>query len=149
MRCESAVPQWLSRLGVSSSAYAAETTIVDPVKHQMMVKSRNITGSAMMVVEETCRYQQHADNKDWTSYHQSAAITGFLPFVSKKIEQFSYNNMSLKAPLGLDVIEQLCQKMNVNGVDGLFDWMHTSASTAASASSTVAQAAQAASATLQ
>jgi len=148
MRCESQVPVWLQTLGVSSSAYGAETTIVDPNTRQMIVKSRNITGASMMVVEETCQYQQHADNPEWTSYNQSARIAAFLPFVSKKIENFSYNNMSLKAPLGLDVIEQLCQKFTLNGIDGLFDWMHMSASTAVSSTSAVTNVAKAATSSL-
>jgi len=150
MRCESQVPAWLQSLGVSNSAYAAETTIVDPTTRQMIVKSRNITGASMMVVEETCKYQQHPHNTEWTSYHQSAHIAAFLPFVSKKIENFSYHNMSLKAPLGLDVIEQLCQKFTLNGIDGLFDWMHMSASTAAlSSSAAVSNVAKAATSSLQ
>lgn len=136
MRCESQVPSWLCTLGISNSAYACETTIVDPVSKQMIVKSRNITGANIMIVEETCLYKPHTDNPDWTSYNQSARIAAFMPFISKKIENFSYSNMALKAPLGLDVIEQLCQKMRTNGVNSLFDWVHASASTATTATTT-------------
>jgi len=140
MRCESQVPTWLQSLGVSTNAYACETTVVDPATKQMIVKSRNITGASMMVVEETCLYKEHPQNNEWTSYNQSARIAAFMPFLSKKIETFCHNNMSLKAPLGLDVIEQLCQKMTTNGINSLFDWMHISAGTDASSTTAVTNA---------
>jgi hypothetical protein len=55
---------WL-QVGIPTSAYVAETCVVDPVTKEMVIKSRNISGSSMMTVEETCRYTQHKHNADW------------------------------------------------------------------------------------
>lgn len=115
MRCESNIPSWLSSLGVSNSAYAAETTVVDPHNQTMCIKSRNITGASMMVVEETCVYKPTSNNKQHTQFTQSARIAAFLPFVSRKIEQYTHSNMTEKAPLGVKVIETLCQNIKNKG----------------------------------
>ena len=55
--CETALPAWLNRLGVSNHAYAIETSVINPRTQEMVVKSRNVTGASLMVMEETCLYK--------------------------------------------------------------------------------------------
>jgi hypothetical protein len=95
--------------------FAAETTIVDPITKQMVIKSRNITGSYMLVVEETCVYSQHPDNKEWTSYKQEAKISAFLPFLRSKLENHSIASFNEKSQLGLQAVERLSQMINIEG----------------------------------
>ena len=116
LRCESPVPSWMATLGVSNAAYAAETAVIDPHTKEMCIKSRNITGASMMVVEETCTYTENESNKQYTSFTQQARIKAFLPFFSKRAEQFTHTSMCEKAPLGLQVIESLCEKIKSRGI---------------------------------
>ncbi len=119
--CESALPSWMSACGISSSAFAVETTIVNPRTNEMVVKSRNLTGASLMVVEETCLYRPSKADPNHTEYTQTAKITAFLPFFSQKCEQYSFQSMNAKSQKGLQTIENLCEKIKSNGVVGLLD----------------------------
>jgi len=124
MRCESSIPSWLSSFNVPTSAYAAETTIVDPKTQKMIIRSRNLTGSNVMIVEEECSYMPSMTNKNHTRYIQSASISAFLPMFSGKFEQYSYANMHIKSKLGLDTMETLCQNIKNEGLGVLVDQLH-------------------------
>jgi len=117
--CESPIPSWMSSLGIPTACYVAETCVVDPITKEMVIKSRNITGSSMMAIEETCRYTQHRENKNWTHYHQSAKITAFLPVISSKLESFSLSSMHEKSRKGMEAIEILCDRIKTEGLDSI------------------------------
>jgi len=117
--CESAIPSWMSALGLPTQVYAAETCVVDPVSKEMVIKSRNITGSSVMAIEETCRYVPHKENSNWTHYTQSAKITAFLPLVSSGLESYSFSSMHEKSKKGLEAIEVLCQRIKSEGLDSI------------------------------
>jgi len=155
--CESPIPSWMASVGIPTSAYVAETCVVDPVTKEMVIKSRNISGSSMMTVEETCRYTQHKHNADWTHYTQSAKITAFLPFVSSGLESFSFNSMHEKSKKGLQAIEILCERIRSDGLDSItsltatFDTfvakLHSSGAVATAAATAAAPATATATAT--
>jgi len=119
--CESAVPSWLQSFGVSNHAYALETTVVNPVTKEMIIKSRNLTGSSLMVMEETCAYRVDPDNAQHTRYSQQAKITAFLPMFSGKFETFTVQNVQRKSQEGLDTIEQLCLRIKHEGISALLN----------------------------
>jgi len=114
MTCENAIPPWLTAVGLPPVCHVAETSIVDPQAQEMVVKSRNLTGSSLIVIEETCTYT--AQNESATHYKQQAKITSFLPFISGKFEQFTVNNMNKKSAEGLKTIENLCERIQNEGV---------------------------------
>ena len=109
--CYTALPVWLNKLGVSNHAYAIETSVVNPTTREMVVRSRNLTGSSFMVMEETCTYTANAHNPLHTDYRQTAKISSFLPMFASKFEAFTLNSMSKKSQEGLETIERLCQRM--------------------------------------
>ena len=114
---------WLNKLGVSNHAYAIETSVVNPTTREMIVRSRNLTGSSFMVMEETCTYTANPLNPLHTDYRQTAKISAFLPVFAGKFESFTLNSMSSKSKEGLETIERLCQRMREEmreeGMDGL------------------------------
>jgi hypothetical protein len=121
--CQSAVPKWIQSFGVSC-VFTAETTIVDPKTKRMILKSRNITGSSMLVVEETCVYSQHPEREEWTSYKQEAKISAFLPFIYDRLENHSCASFREKSQLGLQAIEKLSERIREEGeraIDSLID----------------------------
>jgi len=115
--CYTALPTWLNRVGVSNHAYAIETSIVNPATRTMIVKSRNLTGSSLMVMEETCVYTANQHNPQHTDYRQHARITALLPVFAGNFESFTLNSMSKKSKEGLQTIEALCQRLQEEGVE--------------------------------
>jgi len=149
--CQSAIPRWMQSLGIPSMAYAAETTIVDPVSKQMIVKSRNITGSSLLVIEETCHYFPHPENDAWTSYRQEAKISAFMPVVCTKFENHSLASIREKSALGLQAIETLSQRIQAEGalaVNSLIDNFAMFADNVSVSAANVVSAASVASASL-
>ncbi len=117
--CESALPSWMSALGISSLAYALEQTVVNAKNKTMVIRSRNISGSSMMVVEEKCTYTQDPENAAWTQYNQSANITSFLPIVRSKMENYTFASMTNRSKQGLAVMEELCHVLATKGLSAL------------------------------
>jgi len=110
---------WLQAVGIPNIGYTAETTVVDPESKRMIVKSRNITGSSLVVVEETCHYSPHPDNEEWTSYRQEAKITAFMPLFWSRFENYSLANLHEKSALGLQAIEKLSQRIQAEGEEAV------------------------------
>lgn len=118
MSCESAIPSWLRTAGLPSQCFVAESSVVDPRSRSMVVKSSNLSGASLLVVEETCTYQQCAASPATaTSYKQEAKITAFLPFLAGKFESYSVANLQSKSAEGMAVVERLCQRIK-NSADG-------------------------------
>jgi hypothetical protein len=85
----------------------------------MIVKSRNLTGSSLMVMEETCVYSASATNPLHTDYRQHARITALLPVFASKFESFTLSNVSKKSQEGLRTIELLCQRLQQREAEGV------------------------------
>lgn len=117
MSCESALPSWLRAAGLPQQCFVAESSVVDPRSRTMVVKSSNLSGASLMVVEETCTYQQSATAPTTaTHYKQEARITAFLPFLAGKFESYSVANLQSKSAEGMAVVEKLCQRIQKDGV---------------------------------
>lgn len=133
MSCESAIPSWLRSAGLPQTCFVAESSIVDPARKEMVVKSSNLSGASLLVVEETCTYAAaSAAPHAQTTYKQEARITAFLPFVSSKFESYSVANLQSKSQEGIAVVEKLCQRIqqSADGVLSLLKWEpHTVAAT--------------------
>jgi len=144
MSCQSSLPSWACAAGLPQRCYVAESSIVDPANKQMVVKSQNLSGASLMVVEETCTYKQCPINPSLhTVYKQEARITAFLPFISGKFESYSFQNIQSKSKEGMAVVENLCQRIQRDGVLSL---LHGSPSSSSSSSSSAAAAVTAAAA---
>jgi len=116
MSCESALPSWLRAAGLPQSCFVAECSIVDPKTQRMIVKSSNLSGASIMVVEETCTYSQCPKQPtSATLYRQEARITAFLPFLANKFESYSHANLQSKSKEGMAVVESLCQRIQQHG----------------------------------
>eukprot|EP00998_Keelungia_sp_KM082_P005665 NODE_1971_length_1170_cov_8.035475_g1954_i0.p2 GENE.NODE_1971_length_1170_cov_8.035475_g1954_i0~~NODE_1971_length_1170_cov_8.035475_g1954_i0.p2 ORF type:complete len:182 (-),score=59.80 NODE_1971_length_1170_cov_8.035475_g1954_i0:498-1043(-) len=116
LACEQSLPSWVVALGISPNAYALEKTEVNAKDKTMVVRSRNITGSSLMVVEETCTYTEDEENKEWTHYKQEAKISAFMPFVYHKLEKYTVDSFAQKSQQGLQVIEGICEDIVQNGL---------------------------------
>lgn len=131
LACEQSIPSWMRSLVDSHMGYVAETTTVDPVEQKMVIRSRNLTGSSVMVVDETCTYERHPVNPNWTLYEQKAEITAFMPFISSKFENYSFSNMQNKSKFGTAAVESICQRISEHGVQSVFSDFFASSSSGA------------------
>jgi hypothetical protein len=116
---ESVLPSWMDALGFPTSAYVAETSVVNPKTREMIIKSRNISGSSVMTVEETCRYTSHPTQHNWTVYTQEARISAFMPFISSRMESWSHSSLVAKSQQGLEAMELLCNRVKAQGLESL------------------------------
>jgi len=94
----------------------------------------------MLVVEETCVYSQHPENKEWTSYNQEAKISAFLPFLRSRLENQSIASFNEKSLLGLQALEKLSQMINVEGSQAIHSLMDNFTVFADNASASAASA---------
>lgn len=114
--CDNYLPNWIIALGVSPVQYAVEHAVANARDKTLVIRSRNISGSSVMVVEERCEYRQHPDRADWTEYEQEAKIKAFLPFVYAKLERYTHSNFTTNSHKGLEVIEGLCERLREHHV---------------------------------
>eukprot|EP00455_Lapot_gusevi_P002092 TRINITY_DN1080_c0_g1_i2.p1 TRINITY_DN1080_c0_g1~~TRINITY_DN1080_c0_g1_i2.p1 ORF type:complete len:188 (-),score=43.13 TRINITY_DN1080_c0_g1_i2:239-802(-) len=117
--CASAIPGWMSRLGFPSVMYAQEESIVNARDKKLLLRTTNITGSGLLLVEETCSYEVHPENEDWTLYKQEAKITALAPMFCDAIERHSLQNMTSQAKRGLDAMELIINKLQSQGLDAV------------------------------
>lgn len=76
------------------------------------MKSRNLTGSKLIQLEETCRYTASPISPlTHTTYTQTAHISATLPLFSSKAEQLTLSNFQAKSQAGLATIETICQRL--------------------------------------
>lgn len=137
---ESALPSWVMAMGIDARAYALEQTTVNARTQKMVVRSQNLTGSSVIVVEEKCTYTPHAENAEWTQYHQEAHIRAFLPVVAGRLENYTFSSIAAKSAEGLQVIEQLCQNMVQGGPLAVLQQLWQQAAPAAAAPAAAAAA---------
>lgn len=112
------LPSWMpSYLAQGMShVYTVETSVVNPSKEEMVVKSVNITGSSLVTCEETLTYSTHPTEKNTTVYKQEAVIKAFMPMLSSRFENHSFQNLCKKSKEGIEVIENISSTIKEEGV---------------------------------
>lgn len=136
MSCESNLPRWVSAAGLPSACFVAETSVVDPAAKCMVVKSSNMSGSSIVVIEETCTYSQCPRAPlSATLYKQEAKVTAFLPFISSKFESYSLASIQSKSQESMAVVEKLCQRIQQHGALSLLGFGSKPLAAAAASSS--------------
>lgn len=108
---ETVLPDYLSSLGVPTVAFALEQTRCNPETKTLTVRSRNITGSSMMSVEEQCTYDEHPNNSQWTRYRQTAFFEAHVPFFKTKVENFAMSSFASRSRQGIEIMETICEAL--------------------------------------
>lgn len=109
-RCRQDIPAFAQGM-FGKFCFVFEESIVDPKKKTLTLRTRNISYSNLFQVQEECVYSPHASNAEWTEYKQEAKITAFVPFISRKIEQFSVKAGNSNAVKGLQTMEGICRDL--------------------------------------
>ncbi len=88
-----------------------EHSIVDPKEQKLVLKSRNITLSHIMTVEETCTYEPVPGKVDQTRFIQEAKITAWSgwSYIREALEDFSVSRFQANGAKGRAALEQVLQ----------------------------------------
>eukprot|EP01137_Pigoraptor_chileana_P009339 Opistho-2@57421 len=112
---EGGLPSWLCKLFNSSSvsAHVHEVSEVDPINKRMTLRTRNISWSNFITVEETCIYTQDAQDPQKTNFSQEARITAFgsLSALRSKMESAMLDRFRSTASKGKDALEHVCDNI--------------------------------------
>jgi len=100
------IPAWLAKMTGSDHWYFVEEATIDPRNNKMELSAKNISFSQVIEMHEKCTYTPHAENKEWTQFHQSARVTAFTFGISKMVEEFCVHTFTQNASKGRDLMEQ-------------------------------------------
>eukprot|EP00008_Paramoeba_atlantica_P005686 CAMPEP_0201475238 /NCGR_PEP_ID=MMETSP0151_2-20130828/691_1 /ASSEMBLY_ACC=CAM_ASM_000257 /TAXON_ID=200890 /ORGANISM="Paramoeba atlantica, Strain 621/1 / CCAP 1560/9" /LENGTH=194 /DNA_ID=CAMNT_0047855277 /DNA_START=172 /DNA_END=756 /DNA_ORIENTATION=- len=99
------LPSWLTPFWSKCVLYCVEESIVDPRKQTMTLRSRNITGSSVLELEEVCTYHPSPENGETTLFRQDVNISSHLFGLSDKMESWSMENFKKNALKGRVIME--------------------------------------------
>jgi hypothetical protein len=119
LACESAVPSFLAPLGLSNKAFMCETTTIDPINKSMTIQTRNLTMPSVCLIEELCKYYADENSPLRTIYEQTAAISAHVPFMSGKMENYSFQTLVRRSAEGIQTVGELCDRITHEGVASL------------------------------
>lgn len=91
--------------------------MVDPERRKLVLKSRNVTLSHIMTVEETCTYEpSETDTTEKTRFKQEASITAWSgwSYIREALEDFSVSRFQANAAKGRAALEQVLQDLNTD-----------------------------------
>jgi len=100
------IPSFLLKITGSDYWYFVEEATIDPRNNKMELKAKNVSFSQLIEMQETCVYTPHAENSQWTQFHQHARVTSFTFGISKLIEDFCVQTFKQNASKGRDLMEQ-------------------------------------------
>lgn len=124
LTCQQAIPTFFTRLfGVHDcpASIVYERSVVDPSTKEMVLETRNLSFSHLMVVEETCRYSPDPFNAhNSTSFSQECRIKSVhgWSWIAGHIEDFCLSRFQLNAQRGRRALEDAIKK-GQDAVDGL------------------------------
>lgn len=103
-------------LGGQNSSMVLERSVVDPNTRTLVLKSRNVTLTNIMTVEETCTYQPVEDGAERTRFLQEAKLVAWSgwSYIREALEDFSVNRFQTNAAKGRQALEQVLQELKSN-----------------------------------
>lgn len=107
------VPSLLKKFsGGLSDFYAIEESTVDPKAKRLVLKTKNLTFSSIVNVDETCIYTSSSDNQ--TDYTWEFACTCSIPYVRGSIENALTKQAHGNSSTGLRKMEELTERVKRN-----------------------------------
>jgi PRELI-like family len=98
-------PSWMSPFCSNVHMYCLEETVVDPRNQTMVLRSKNITGSSLLELEEVCKYVPSPSGES-TLFEQNVSINAHLFGLASRIEDWTLDNFQRNALRGRDIMEE-------------------------------------------
>ncbi|EFA82537.1 slowmo family protein [Heterostelium album PN500] len=109
--CKGSMPTWLKPIVGSNECFFYEETTVDPKTQTMVLKTKNLSFSNILGLEEVCTYTPDPSNAEWTQFKQEAKVTSSVFGVARKLEAFCLERFKTNATKGRAIMEQAIQKV--------------------------------------
>lgn len=107
------LPAWATYiLGLEEMTYALEESVIDPFKKTMRVKTKNLTWSSIVSIEEFIVYKQHPDSESMTLLSQEAKVKVFGVSFKDYCENLITTTIEANAAKGRQAMEQVIAKIN-------------------------------------
>ncbi|KAG5460656.1 MAG: PRELI-like family-domain-containing protein [Olpidium bornovanus] len=116
--CDQSAPAFIKKLlGGSTLTYIHEVSYVDVESETHVAKSRNLTGSNLILCEENVVYTPDPQDKERTLFTQSAEITALLNFskLSHAVEEFCVKRFRENAEKGRRALEDVVDRILKEG----------------------------------
>uniref|UniRef100_A0A0B6Y0H0 PRELI/MSF1 domain-containing protein n=1 Tax=Arion vulgaris TaxID=1028688 RepID=A0A0B6Y0H0_9EUPU len=106
------IPSWVTKMiGIQELCYASEHSSVDPKSKTFTLRTRNVTLSNIVTVDEQLTYYQHPTDPTKTLLKQEATVTvSGLPLCNK-LEQMMTDAMTNNASKGRQAMEYVIDKV--------------------------------------
>lgn len=114
---EYSLPKWVHTVlrTPSMDGYGTEVVTCDVRNRRLVMRGRNYTFRNLIEIEETCTYQQHPDNSNWTEFiHRSEFRVGKMGLLNSKLEESARDSAFGKSKVGVDVMENLIKSLHVS-----------------------------------
>ncbi|GAM17630.1 hypothetical protein SAMD00019534_008050, partial [Acytostelium subglobosum LB1] len=111
--CKSSTPAWMQSIFGASECFFIEESTVDPKTQTMTLRTKNLSFTNIMGVEEVCTYTPDPDNADWTQFKQEAKVTANVFGVASSIERFCIDRFKTNAQRGRNIMESAILKVKL------------------------------------
>jgi hypothetical protein len=117
---EYGLPKWVSSIFriPSMDGYGTERVTCDVNKRELVMRGRNYTFRNIIEIEETCTYRPHPVNPTkWTEFiHRAEFRVGRgLGLLAGRLEESARDSALGKSMTGVNVMENLIEKLHVSG----------------------------------
>lgn len=114
------IPSWATSLiGLQNPSLALEYSEVDPVAKTMTLRSRNLTCSCFVTIDESLVYRPHPDNANRTLLEQSAIIRVCGVPLIDRMESIVVSSVNSNASRGRQAMDWVINCIKVCVVLGL------------------------------
>eukprot|EP01132_Coremiostelium_polycephalum_P001376 gene1376-1739_t len=117
--CKGSTPKWINSILGGNEVFFYEETTVDPKNQVMVLKTKNLSFTNILGVEEVCTYQPHPENKEWTLFTQEAKVTATVFGVARKMESFCLDRFMSNAGKGRKIMEDAILKVKLEAKESL------------------------------
>ena len=114
---EYGLPKWVHTVfrTPSMDGYGTEVVTCDVNQKRLVMRGRNYTFRNLIEIEETCTYQEHPENPNWTEFiHRSEFRVGTVGFLGGKLEESARDSAFGKSTVGVDVMEKLIKTLHLS-----------------------------------
>mmetsp|Transcript_1863 Transcript_1863/g.3258 ORF Transcript_1863/g.3258 Transcript_1863/m.3258 type:complete len:175 (-) Transcript_1863:1037-1561(-) len=109
---QSPVPSFLSWLIKPEPAYAIECSMVDPKEKKMVLNLKSLSYSNLIQVNETCTYEPHPENQEWTVFRQEWRCDWNAPtYLKNRLDSLSVQRFRDSVMNGRRAIQEICNEL--------------------------------------
>jgi hypothetical protein len=110
---ESNIPSFVRAvLPTIGHVFTWEKIEVNPQDRIMIMESHNQTASSLLDIKETCTFQEHPENPNWTLYSQVFDVNVQTRLFRERIKHFVLDRLQAQAGKGSQAMEEICERVN-------------------------------------